>query len=474
MEKKDRKDANGMRHLGTLVKIANGRTYKPETPGVKGNFYLMVSEDGRRRKIRLLDENGKPICSLKAAQAAQLKLRAAFVTDDRIAAIRASMGEVSHLEEQRKAEDEAANPPLRIDGAWEKWLEVSDVRCGAGSLKNYGAYWRGFVDFCRKSGKMAGKGLYLRDIPQELARARVSHLETAGASAGTVNKHVMFLRSFFEALKEPGRLTCNPWDGIKARKVIPNSRRVLTLEELRAVMDAAQGEMHTLFLLGIATGMRLEDCCLLKWEEVDMAAGVIRHRPFKTLHSSGAAVTLGIPAELREELEGLRGGLGERGQGAGYVLPDTAQNYLDGPNGRTRVCTRCQRLFRRCGIQTTKTTDASGREVDPETFQGRKKTITLVGFHSLRHTWVSLQAMAGTPFAVIQASAGHSSPAMTEHYTHVNERAAIQAAGVIEATFRRVDEEDGDGVEELRREALEAVGKADAETLRRVLEVLRG
>ena len=68
-------------------------------------------------------------------------------------------------------------------------------------------------------------------------------------------------------------------------------------------------------------------------------------------------------------------------------------------------------------------------------YEGKKKVydkstraVVEVGFHSLRHTWVSLHAMHGTPQAVIQESAGHANPAMTEHYTHVSIDAARRAA----------------------------------------------
>jgi hypothetical protein len=56
-----------------------------------------------------------------------------------------------------------------------------------------------------------------------------------------------------------------------------------------------------------------------------------------------------------------------------------------------------------------------------------------VGFHSLRHTWVSMHAAAGTPGAVIQASVGHANPAMTAHYTHVNEITARDVARALPA-----------------------------------------
>ena len=44
--------------------------------------------------------------------------------------------------------------------------------------------------------------------------------------------------------------------------------------------------------------------------------------------------------------------------------------------------------------------------------------IVRVGFHSLRHSFVSLCAKAKTPLHIIQKIVGHSSPAMTDHYTH--------------------------------------------------------
>lgn len=39
-----------------------------------------------------------------------------------------------------------------------------------------------------------------------------------------------------------------------------------------------------------------------------------------------------------------------------------------------------------------------------------------------------MHAAAGTPGAIVQASVGHSNPAMTAHYTHVNEITARDVA----------------------------------------------
>ena len=56
-----------------------------------------------------------------------------------------------------------------------------------------------------------------------------------------------------------------------------------------------------------------------------------------------------------------------------------------------------------------------------------------VGFHSLRHSFVSLCANAGVPLAAVQAIVGHSSPAMTRHYSHLGIEAARGAVAALPA-----------------------------------------
>jgi hypothetical protein len=105
----------------------------------------------------------------------------------------------------------------------------------------------------------------------------------------------------------------------------------------------------------------------------------------------------------------------KRPDGADYVLPETAALYL---RDSSAACKRIQEHFAACGIRTTK----------PGTGEGTgKRAAVEVGFHSLRHTFVSLCREANAPLAVVEAIVGHSNPAMTRHYTHVSELAAASA-----------------------------------------------
>lgn len=131
---------------------------------------------------------------------------------------------------------------------------------------------------------------------------------------------------------------------------------------------------------------------------------------------------LSIPAALHEKLSET-----PKTKWKGYVLPRFAELYTyrsasGKPTRQPDISKEIQQVFTDCEIQTHKEGAGPGTG---------KRAVVEVGFHSLRHTYVSLHAEAGTPQAMIQANVGHSNPAMTAHYTHVNEEAARQVAGVL-------------------------------------------
>ena len=51
----------------------------------------------------------------------------------------------------------------------------------------------------------------------------------------------------------------------------------------------------------------------------------------------------------------------------------------------------------------------------------RKRKATLVGFHSLRHSFVTLAAEAGVDEPTLMDMVGHGSPAMTRIYNHISD-----------------------------------------------------
>ena len=210
----------------------------------------------------------------------------------------------------------------------------------------------------------------------------------------TCRDTVQTLRRIWKTLKiEP-----NPWNALPPIKGEAHLRKAFTNEELKRIIDKADGELKTLLIVGAYTGLRLSDAAKLQWEQITSAVDAVILRPHKTAHSSGRIVAIPIHATLKAALGPHKG--------AGYVMPKIA--LLSQP-GR---CEAVQRHLRKCGIATT------------TEIEGYRRKAADYGFHSLRSTFISRLADAGMPLAQIQGMVGHVSPEMTQHYYRQDAEAA--------------------------------------------------
>ena len=155
-------------------------------------------------------------------------------------------------------------------------------------------------------------------------------------------------------------------------------------------------------------GLRLGDCATLQWSEVDLISGIILRIPNKTARRNPKPVIVPIHGVLRSILADTT-----KAKRAGFVLPETAKEYASRPDNIARAL--------KAHFTVNAITATAGKSDD------RVRAAVDVGFHSLRHTFVSLCREADAPLAVVEAIVGHSNPAMTRHYTHVSEQAAVKA-----------------------------------------------
>lgn len=307
--------------------------------------------------------------------------------------------EIARVEEQK--------PALRVFDAWDAY-ERSPNRPDSGDRTLQG-YAGQFIVFERWLIDKHPEIKELRHVTQAIADEFISYIG-AGRSANTFNKYKTFFACMWEVLAVAARLTINPWKNIRRKVESNHTRRELTVEELQRVIASADGEMKVLFAIGIYTGLRLGDCAGLEWGNVDMVKGIISVVPHKTArHAHGKPAVIPINPALFKILSVYDNRVG-------YILPEMAALYNRQP---CAVTYRIQKHFAACGIKTT--SDAGA---------GRRRHVD-VGFHSLRHTFVSLSANAGTPLAFVQAIVGHSNPAMTRHYYHNDENALRTATAAI-------------------------------------------
>lgn len=224
-------------------------------------------------------------------------------------------------------------------------------------------------------------------------------------TAATTNKAMFHLRGIVDAV-DPGMAKGdNPFQGAGMLPLDSHSRRSLGRGEIARLLDAARdegGDYYRLFLLAAYTGLRLGECCTLKWEDIDAGRGIMQFQPGKTRkYMNGRPVTVPLHWKLLKELLETPP---ERRTGA--VLTELSEAYAG-----NRWCAKgaIARIFRAAGIET-------GVRLD-----GRTRVCPEASFHSLRHSFVSFAANAGVPLESLRAIVGHTTTAMTRHYYHADE-----------------------------------------------------
>ncbi len=308
--------------------------------------------------------------------------------------------------EIQKYEDD--KPATTIMHGWQAYLDQHNrPDTGNSTLETYRFQFEAFSSWMNAEHPEAKE---LRQVTSEHADRYAGHL-LKKISASTFNRHVNLLTLVWKVLEKTARLSCNPWKSIERKRISVHSRRELTLEELQRVCEAAQGEMRLLLALGIYCGLRLGDAACLDWGNVDMLKGVISLVPQKTARRSQKRVTLPIHRTLFTLLDNIPAKCRK-----GYVMPHLENRYnsFDGALAKDVA-----RLFQSCGIVT------KGKD------KGAKRASADCGFHSLRHTFVSLCAAGGVSQSVVQSLVGHGSPAMTQHYTHIAIETAQNAVALL-------------------------------------------
>ena len=314
---------------------------------------------------------------------------------DQVAVLLAKREDIETRLRRLSAEAEPKAKAVTLGELEALWRESPRRRdCGPVMLERYAQQLRAFVAW-------AGEDVDLRAVGDEMAEKYAAALAKR-TSGNTYNKHLTTLTAVWRAVGKV-RKVGNPWAELPRRRLDTHARRVLTPDEVAAVIAAAEGEYKALVTIGARTGLRLGDACRLRWSDFG-ADGVLRVATRKT----GAAVALPGRA-LLDELD-TRASARARSPG-GLITPKIAERYGRDPGG---VCATIRRIFRRAGIE-------------PQTRrEGWERARPTVSFHSLRHTFVTRAIEAGVSPPIVRALVGHATAAMTDHYTHVSEAAVLR------------------------------------------------
>lgn len=259
--------------------------------------------------------------------------------------------------------------------------------------------------------------LTLRDFDKLYA-----DLERQGVGAPTIRKlHTILSAALTRAVRWQ-MIAAHPARGAQLPRVVTKPKRLLSADQLSAVLTEAQRSLdgEAFVRLAIATGGRRGELIALRWDDVDLDAGTITiSRALRADRSAKGTKTetvrtVPIDPGTVDVLRRWRKAQLERalhvGSGVvanGFVLshaPDCSQPWSPLSTSRRWV-----RLAERAGVAG-------------------------VNLHALRHTHVSMLIRAGVDVATVSTRAGHSRPTTTLNmYTHVTDdgRHAADVIGAI-------------------------------------------
>jgi len=302
---------------------------------------------------------------------------------------------------------------LAIAEAWQAWLDSPRKRNPSPrTIQGYEGQWRRFEKWIQKHH---GDVKHLHQVTVDIAEEYATNLWQDKVTPSTFNAHIKCLRATFRVLKNRAALSQNPWDEIPTMENEKESKRNLTPKELKLVCKKAEGDLRYWFAIGLYTGLRLGDVVTLKWSEVHLKEGIIERVPMKTRRKN-KVVRFPIHPVLQVMLEELRENSKKKSD---YLFPGAAALYK---RDHSAIVKKTQHFFKKeCGIKTTE--KATGKH--------RSRPIVRVGFHSLRHSFVSLCAANKVPEVAIMEMVGHGSPAMTKLYSHAGDEQKANAIAAL-------------------------------------------
>lgn len=246
----------------------------------------------------------------------------------------------------------------------------------------------------------------------------------AGLSPRTVQYiHVTLHKALGQAVDD-GLIPRNPAASVKAPRPRREEMRPLDREQVRALFDAVKGHrFEALYILAVTAGLRQGELLALRWEDVDLDAGVLRVR--RTLSEARSGRIFEAP---------------KSGKGRSVRLSQTAIDALR--KHRTRQLEERMRcpVWQEHGLVFP---SRVGTPLGARRLQRHFKTVLeraglpqATRFHDLRHTCATLLLRQGVHVKYVSELLGHADISLTLNvYSHVLPDMGDVAAGAMDAAL---------------------------------------
>ena len=406
------------------VKLAAGSIRRR---GVNGCFAYRCQVNGRRTEISLQTKDYHEALKKVADLVPITQARTAEVV-------------AAHVSEARGFARQATD--LALVDSWDVYSRHPD-RATPHTVHeqlSYKSSYLEFVDFATRtaSGEERKRRIphttisLVKEITPTVAAEFADYLRSQPISVHTHNRKLKRIRKVISVLKEYlgsenpfsakslFRSKREEQDTVVRRQAFTKEEENRLLDELRSPAHRLMNkeEIRIIYTIGMYTGQRLKDCVLLQWQNVDLPHRRIYVKQFKT----GKEVSIPLASQLYDALQEAQGWRCNQ-----YVCPKSAARYNrtdeNGKNvGNNLIDLDVLRVIRWIGLEPS------------VSVPGRKKKMTVYGFHSLRHSFASFCAEAGVPKAILQSILGTDSEIADKYYTHVGNEAQEKAIAAISGT----------------------------------------
>lgn len=316
---------------------------------------------------------------------------------------------------------------IRIDEAAEALIagmEDGSVRA-RGSRTYKPSVIRSYATSIRKHLSPKLGDTRLSELTRTDVQSFADRLLADGHDPSTVRNILMPLRVIYRRAIRDGEVMVSPTSELELPAVEGRRDRITAPAEVELLVSALPKRDRAIWATAAYAGLRRGELRALRWQDVDLAKGVIRVE--RSYDEKGSIIepksrsgrrTVPLASVLRDYLVEHVALIGRR---EGLVFGTTPFNPFTPSNVRRRAAREWERANKKRGEKQLPL-------LDP------------IGLHECRHTFASLMIAAGVNAKALSEYMGHSSITITlDRYGHLMPGNELQAAELLDAYLSRAD-----------------------------------
>jgi integrase len=304
--------------------------------------------------------------------------------------------------------------------AWNAWIEGAKsglVRTRSGDP---------YKPSCLRSYEQAMRDRVLPDLGaarlSEIRRVDVQdlvdRLQAQALDPSTIRNTIAPLRVVYRRAFSRGEVAINPAIGLELPAVRGQRDRIASPDEATRILAALPEGDRALWATAMYAGLRLGELQGLRWDEVDLARGVIR---------------------VERAWDAKEGPIAPKSKAGRRKVPIAAvlRDFLD--EHRLRTSWTEGFVFGR-SPETPFDARALSRRAETAWKNGKPKALEPISLHECRHTFASLMIAAGVNAKALSSYMGHSSITITlDRYGHLMPGNEDAAAELLDAYLERAN-----------------------------------